>query len=241
MRRLVIGDIHGNLIGMKQVLERAKFNEQEDLLIGLGDYNDGWPDSFEVIEYLRKLPNFKGVRGNHDDYLLLYFEEYHTHWNWLRNGGGTTLESYGRANHPDFHKFHKEFLQSLPYYLELDKKLFVHGGVRWKNQTDEGINIKLHSPEFLTWDRELFQDVAYCIKFNRDIGINIHPYEEIFIGHTTTQLVNEDLLPINKYGIYLLDQGGGWNGKLTVMDIDTKEFWQSDFVPNLYPNIKGRT
>ena len=28
--------------------------------------------------------------------------------------------------------------------------------------------------------------------------------------------------------------------KLTIMDLDTQEYWQSDLVKELYPNEKGR-
>ncbi len=34
--------------------------------------------------------------------------------------------------------------------------------------------------------------------------------------------------------------GGGYEGRLTIMDIDTKEFWQSDNMKSLYPNERGR-
>jgi len=33
----------------------------------------------------------------------------------------------------------------------------------------------------------------------------------------------------------MMDTGAGWSGKLTIMDIDTNEFWQSDVVKDLYP------
>lgn len=36
------------------------------------------------------------------------------------------------------------------------------------------------------------------------------------------------------------DVHGGYKGKLTIMDIDTKEFWQSDFLDILYPDDLGR-
>lgn len=40
--------------------------------------------------------------------------------------------------------------------------------------------------------------------------------------------------------VWNIDTGAGFKGKLTIMDADTKEFWQSDPVPELYPNEKGR-
>lgn len=33
---------------------------------------------------------------------------------------------------------------------------------------------------------------------------------------------------------------GDIHGKLTIMDLDTQEYWQSDLVKELYPNEKGR-
>lgn len=66
MRTLVIGDIHGNFNALEQVLARANFDAENDTLIGLGDYTDGWIDSYKVVEYLRKLKHFIGIIGNHD-------------------------------------------------------------------------------------------------------------------------------------------------------------------------------
>lgn len=45
---------------------------------------------------------------------------------------------------------------------------------------------------------------------------------------------------MNRCNVWNLDTGSGFSGKLTIMDIDTKEFWQSDFVRELYPNENGR-
>ena len=50
-RTLVIGDIHGGLRALHQIMERAKVTAN-DKLIFLGDYVDGWSESPQVIEYL---------------------------------------------------------------------------------------------------------------------------------------------------------------------------------------------
>lgn len=54
MRTLVIGDIHGGLKALTQLLERAKVTT-DDQLIFLGDYVDGWSESAQVIQYLIEL------------------------------------------------------------------------------------------------------------------------------------------------------------------------------------------
>jgi len=38
----------------------------------------------------------------------------------------------------------------------------------------------------------------------------------------------------------MMDTGAGWNGRLTIMNTDTKEYFQSDKVNDLYPNERGR-
>ena len=75
-RTLVIGDIHGALLALKDVLAKSKPTGQ-DTLIFLGDYVDGWSDSFLLIEYLIELNNAINcifLRGNHDDLFLNYLK-----------------------------------------------------------------------------------------------------------------------------------------------------------------------
>jgi serine/threonine protein phosphatase 1 len=62
----------------------------------------------------------------------------------------------------------------------------------------------------------------------------VTPFNEIFIGHTSTTNWSTDK-PMNAVNIHNLDTGAGHEGKLTIMDIHSREFWQSDPVGTLYP------
>ena len=53
-KTFVIGDIHGALKALKQVLERANVSDN-DTLIFLGDFVDGWSDAANVINFLIQL------------------------------------------------------------------------------------------------------------------------------------------------------------------------------------------
>ena len=64
-------------------------------------------------------------------------------------------------------------------------------------------------------------------------------YDEIYIGHTPVIRFNTDK-PMNKHNVWNIDTGAGFDGKITILDIDTKEYWQSDSVPSFYPNEKVR-
>lgn len=241
MRKIVIGDIHGAYKAMLQVLTRAGFKREEDMLIGLGDYADGYPDVIEVFEFLMTLPHFKGVIGNHDFWFRNYlnqklgireFKEL-----WQPQGGRATLESFLKRedNLPV-----QDFLNSLPYFLVEDNKLFVHGGVA---MTGKGIDLDGYSGWETTWDRRIASAVMLRILGYDTSGLfsfTVQPYDELYLGHTPTQRARPDFTPIIYDNIYLLDQGAGWNGKLTAMDIETHEYWQSDFTPELYRGIQGR-
>lgn len=58
-------------------------------------------------------------------------------------------------------------------------------------------------------------------------------FKHIFIGHSSTLNWNTDQ-PMTAINITNLDTGAGSTGKLTIMDIDSKEIWQSDPLPELY-------
>jgi serine/threonine protein phosphatase 1 len=64
-------------------------------------------------------------------------------------------------------------------------------------------------------------------------------FNEIYIGHTPT--LNYDIEePMNAINVWNIDTGAAFYGKLTLLDIESKEFWQSDVVKTIYPLEKGR-
>ncbi len=42
------------------------------------------------------------------------------------------------------------------------------------------------------------------------------------------------LEPIHACNIWNIDTGAGWSGKLTIIDVDSKKYWQSDLTPDIY-------
>jgi serine/threonine protein phosphatase 1 len=239
-RTLVIGDIHGGLRALHQIMERANVTTN-DTLIFLGDYVDGWSQSPDVIDYLINL-NKKQVcifiRGNHDELLLTWLYESKDNLQWFNHGGEATVNAY--ATVPDAKKKkHIEFLRSLQnYYLDDQNRLFIHAGFTNIN----GITHE-YFPKLFYWDRTLWE-TALALNENLDINNLHYPkrftlYKEIYIGHTPVTRI-EQTIPIQKACIWNVDTGAAFNGPLTIMDIDSKEFWQSEIVSSLYPNEKGR-
>jgi serine/threonine protein phosphatase 1 len=241
-RTLVIGDIHNGYLALVQVLERCNFNKKEDQLIFLGDYVDGFATAVETIDYLIKLKNecdFKPIfiLGNHDAWLREYLVFGVVNFNWLNNGGHSTLNSYRKTTY-DLNE-HRKFIDQLDYYyIDNKNRLFVHGGFKAPKGVRDEFQLST-----LYWDRSLL-DAAYTVSHQHKDNIEdliryrpkrLNNYKEIFIGHTPTLMFATDQ-PLNFYNLWNLDTGGGSNGRLTIMDVDTKEYWQSDLLTDLYNN-----
>lgn len=243
MRKFVLGDIHGGLKAIHQVLERANVT-QKDILIFLGDYVDGWSESPAVLDFLIALQKKQScifIRGNHDELLLDWLlgnNENIDEKLWFQHGGEATVKSYQNINSVTKEK-HIDFLKSLEdYYLDNENRLFIHAG--FTNM--KGVEHEYFKPLFY-WDRTLWETaLAIDNQLSKDAityPLRLKIYNEIFIGHTPVTKINQTI-PVNKACVWNVDTGAAFKGKLTIMDVDTKEFWQSDALPELYPNENGR-
>ncbi|SDQ44723.1 serine/threonine protein phosphatase 1 [Chryseobacterium soldanellicola] len=239
-RTLVIGDIHGGFKALQQVFERANVTEN-DQLIFLGDYVDGWSESSQIIQFLIELSEKQEcifIKGNHDAFAEDWFSSRETPGVWLYNGGKKTVESYADYS-PENLKLHLEFFQRMKnYYVDEENRLFIHAGY----SSMHGPEREVYSSNY-RWDRTLWETaVAMDKKLSRNS--NLYPkrlllYKEIFIGHTPTLHLGVKI-PIMKANIWNLDTGAAFTGALSIMDVNTKEFWQSDPLPSLYPAERGR-
>ena len=242
-RTLVIGDIHGGLRALHQILERANVTKNDTLLF-LGDYVDGWSQSLQVLDYLIDLgknQNCIFIKGNHDELLLNWLTGNTENFDesmWFKHGGEATVLAYQSVSEVGKQK-HIEFLKSLQnYYLDEQNRLFVHAGFTNMN----GVAYE-YFPKLFYWDRTLWE-TALSLNENLEKSSWFYPkrltlYKEIYIGHTPVTRIGETI-PIKKACIWNVDTGAAFKGPLTIMDVDTKEFWQSEPLPNLYPTEKGR-
>ncbi|HOD10083.1 MAG TPA: metallophosphoesterase [Flavobacterium sp.] len=239
-RILVIGDIHGGLRALHQIFERAKVT-LDDTLIFLGDYVDGWSESPQVIDFLidiGKKQNCIFIRGNHDELLLEWLSESKDNLQWYQHGGESTVLAYEKVDFETKQR-HIEFLKNLQnYYLDNENRLFVHAGFTNMN----GINYE-YFPKLFYWDRTLWE-TALSLDDRIQKTSEFYPkrltlYKEIYIGHTPVSRINETV-PIQKATIWNVDTGAAFKGPLTIMDVNTKDFWQSENLNELYFNEKGR-
>lgn len=242
-RILVIGDIHGGLLALEEVLANANVGSN-DKLIFLGDYVDGWSQSPQVLDFLLNLKKSQQcvfIRGNHDQLLLDWLEKRDACFNekmWFMHGGEATVKAY-REISDEKKQVHIDFLKSLQdYYIDEQNRLFVHAGFTNLN----GVAFE-YFPKLFYWDRTLWE-TALCLDKTIKPSSIFYPkrfthYKEIFIGHTPVTKINETK-PLNYANVWNVDTGAAFFGSLTIMDVDSKEYWQSKPLNLLYPDEKGR-
>ncbi len=205
----VIGDIHGCLDLLKDLMNKIPYRPKRDRLIFLGDYIDRGEDSKGVVDFILSLKeesdNIDFLLGNHEAMLLDYLKGKNRDI-YLFNGGTTTLASYRAAQEsqgkssfiPDKHI---SFFSELRPYVELDNYYVVHAGFR------PGKSVENQDLNDMIWIRYEF------INSNYDFG------KKVIFGHTP---FSEPLVMPTKIGI---DTGAVYGNKLTCVQLPEEIFY----------------
>jgi serine/threonine protein phosphatase 1 len=202
-----IGDIHGNLSHLEQLMEEIKpaLTPHKDTLVFLGDYIDRGPDPKGVVDYILQLckdfPQVVCLKGNHEAMFLDWVVNEKNYELFLYNGGGATIKSYSQEGEFKLPQEHLDFFTSLLLYYETERYIFVHAGLR------EGIPLEEQDPHDLVWIRDEF------ILSPHDFG------KVVVFGHTPLQRVYNTP---NKIGI---DTGAVYGGKLTCLELPSQRLY----------------
>ena len=120
----VIGDIHGQGIALRLLLNKIQYNPKADTLCFVGDYVDWGKDSIDVIRLIIKLQKESekviALMGNHD---LMMLDAIKHPWtmaipfrffnNWFYNKGFDTMKQYMALNDEEKAEI-REWIKSLP-------------------------------------------------------------------------------------------------------------------------------
>ena len=136
----------------------------DDHLIFIGDYVDRGPDPCGVVSFLLELEQSHRCTfliGNHEAMFLSYLG-WDSPWHFggeafLKNGGDTTLLSYGYYNAEDFllPEAHEQFYRNLqPHWVE-GSYAFVHAGLSRRSLQLSDIHYALSKerPADVLWQR----------------------------------------------------------------------------------------
>lgn len=240
MRTFAIGDIHGGYRALKQLIEKLNL-EKDDKLLFLGDYVDGWSESAQVVEFLIELDKSYDcvfILGNHDLWAGRWLNLGASNPVWEEHGGKATKLSY-QTTGLLIDAEHKQFFNDLKeYYIDEENRLFIHAGF----SSIHGVTKEEYTSNFY-FDRTLWE-MAVSMNPNLksddpDFPERLRHYREIYVGHTPTTNYGEEK-PMNRANIWNVDSGAAFMGKLSAVNLDTKEIIQSEVVQTLYPNERGR-
>lgn len=236
----VIGDIHGGLKALQQVINLANVTAS-DKLIFLGDYVDGWSETPAVLDFLIDLSATYScvfMQGNHEEMLIKWLKKEDDNELWRFHGGEATVQAYQNIPLKTIEK-HISFLEKLnEFYIDDKNRLFVHAGFTHL----KGVAFE-YFRGMLWWDRTLWE-TAMAVDGNLSADSVRYPqrlklYKEIYVGHTPVIRFGASA-PMNFANVWNVDTGAAFTGKLSILNVDTKEYWQSDSLPDLYPAEKGR-
>jgi serine/threonine protein phosphatase 1 len=162
----------------------------------------------------------------------------HENEQWLHHGGTSTIKSYSDRSEADVARHIAFLTDELEDFYELDGNGYFHAGFHNLN----GPHYEYYK-NLPYWDRSLWE-MALCLdpRLSKDdprYPNRLKLYKEIFIGHTPT-IRMDSTEPIKAANIWNVDTGAAFTGPLTALCVETKEIWQSDPLPELYPEEKGR-
>lgn len=136
-RTIVIGDVHGCIEELKELLKKCDFCSDDDVVF-VGDLIARGPDSKGVLELVRRM-GARSVLGNHDHALLSWKKAVNSRNNPpLLNGALLSLTNI-------FSEEDWAFLDSLPYFIRLPdyNAVVVHAGLI------PGIDLESQEPHIL--------------------------------------------------------------------------------------------
>ncbi|QPB12191.1 hypothetical protein [Providencia phage PSTCR5] len=215
----VIGDIHGKLDDLYEVLDSVGFRFGTDYLVCCGDLIDRGHQNLEVVDAFNEETNWFTVLGNHD--LFPITSAYNL---WVMNGGSWAMEQNIIYQEGGRYKTDHDFFMKMIKHpvvmtvLHRGKKfgivhagIPVHGGVGTFIDNDWNFVEKaLHTfgtqaLEAFVWDRDLVTDVIHGRIFDPVKNIDM-----VFHGHT---VIDNPLVSGNR--VYL-DLGGVFYGTYAV-------------------------
>jgi len=243
----VIGDIHGSAKLLSVLITKIEAQLREnDIIVFLGDYIDGGPDTKDVISQLIALRQRYGnktifLKGNHEQWFSQTYHD-HTKTSWVIGMQGlSTIKSYSTEaavlieneirliglklfQNEKIKPFsYKTFFESMPkdhlQFLIDDLKRYYEGdGLIC---THSGINPKVPLSEQL--DDDLYwNDPAEMMELWKGP-------QTLVIGHADTAAIDLSMegKPIIKEYIVLLDTGADTRDILTAVRFPDREIIQS--------------
>ncbi|MBS5115042.1 MAG: serine/threonine protein phosphatase [Erysipelotrichaceae bacterium] len=139
----VISDLHGHYQVFLKMLKKIEFSDS-DLMYILGDVCDRGPQSLDIYLDIRKRPNVKLIRGNHEIMMRNSFMEDNKGRNsfrmWSQNGGRKTIENY--------HEYLGKGKIAKKEYLK-KREIFINDMIDYVNKCPSFVEITVNHQQFV--------------------------------------------------------------------------------------------
>ena len=229
-RVLAIGDVHGMYEKLIKLMDKIRFNPDEDLLIFLGDYIDRGPDPGRCLQYIFSLQQqypdvVVCLMGNHEVMMSSYFMQKRGSYNnlivdyagsWLDNGGLETLKQLDEMD-ADTKEELLQWVMNLPVKYQYQDYFFCHAGV------DPDVPLAVQNEFDMLWRRQQWWE-------------QYKGEETLVVGHTPVQKVmkltgKERRTPKPLFltnHVIMCDTGAYMSGgKLSCVDVLAGKVWQA--------------
>lgn len=229
-RVLAIGDVHGMYQKLIKLMDKIRFNPDEDMLIFLGDYIDRGPDPGRCLQYIFALQQqypdvVVCLMGNHEVMMSSYFMQKRGNYNnlivdyagsWLDNGGLETLKQLDEMD-ADTKEELLQWVMNLPVKYQYQDYFFCHAGV------DPDVPLVVQNEFDMLWRRQQWWE-------------QYKGEETLVVGHTPVQKVmkltgKERRTPKPLFlanHVIMCDTGAYMSGgKLSCVDVLAGKVWQA--------------
>ena len=229
-RVLAIGDVHGMYQKLIKLMDKIRFNQDEDMLIFLGDYIDRGPDPGRCLQYIFALQQqypdvVVCLMGNHEVMMSSYFMQKRGSYNnlivdyagsWLDNGGLETLKQLDEMD-ADTKEELLQWVMNLPVKYQYQDYFFCHAGV------DPDVPLSVQNEFDMLWRRQQWWE-------------QYKGEETLVVGHTPVQKVmkltgKERRTPKPLFlanHVIMCDTGAYMSGgKLSCVDVLAGKVWQA--------------
>ena len=217
-RVFAVGDIHGCSRTLRKLLCDEIHLEKSDEIVCVGDYIDRGPDSKGVVDYILELRDagyqIHTLRGNHEQLMMDSAEDDENTELWLKNGGRSTLRSFGVSSYDALDPQYRAFFEETKYYLKKDNFIFVHAGLDWLADDP------FENTEAMLWSRDPYVDLE---KLGKRIVVHGHtPLPKAVILEQNGPDIN-----IDGGCVYARREGYGY---LVALESQEQKYY---FVPNV--------
>jgi serine/threonine protein phosphatase 1 len=218
----VIGDVHGCLYTLQELVKKIKSLYSSIPLYCVGDLIDRGNFSFEVIEYVKD-EGIKFTPGNHD-YMFYYFIKKPTTnmgASWIYNGFEKTISSYD--NKFDKISDHLDLITQAPLFFNLSECFISHAGVstyfssllvqdplRDLDKLDAEMRNSITSEHGILWTRDELLNLGklQIVGHTRKLDVTYQKWNNVayidtsvYTGHKLSTIIVEDGEIIAKHSV----------------------------------------